>query len=78
MLTVLGLSCLTLAGCATRDNRAADDSDAVIEWTMLADEFGGGGANWRTIAQARAQRGDTTGAQEAGEHYEALQARLSN
>ena len=22
----------------------------VIEWTMLADEFGGGGANWRTIA----------------------------
>ena len=35
-------------------------------------------ANWRTIAQARAQRGDTTGAQEAGEHYEALQARLSN
>ena len=50
MLTVLGLSCLTLAGCATRDNRAADDADAVIEWTMLADEFGGGGANWRTIA----------------------------
>jgi predicted Zn-dependent protease len=34
-------------------------------------------ANWRTIAQARAQRGDTAGAEEANGHYDALQARLS-
>ena len=33
--------------------------------------------NWRTIAQARAQRGDTAGAEEANGHLGALVARLS-
>ena len=33
--------------------------------------------NWRTIATARTQRGDTAGAQDASEHYEALAARLA-
>lgn len=33
--------------------------------------------NWRTIAQSRTRRGDTPGAQEASDHYEALAARLA-
>lgn len=33
--------------------------------------------NWKTIMQARLARGDTAGAQEASDHYEALAARLA-
>ena len=50
IVAALGFLCLTLAGCATRDNRTAEDVDAVIEWTLLADQFGNGTSNWRTLA----------------------------
>ena len=49
-LAILGLVCLTLVACAIPGNRVTPEVDAVIAWTMLADEFGKGGANWRTMA----------------------------
>src|SRR6202022_1727412 len=46
-----GVLCLVLAACATlATSSIPPTADAVTEWTFLADDYGRGNANWRTLA----------------------------
>jgi hypothetical protein len=45
------LACLSLAGCGSLANQAERrGADAVTEWTFIADFYGEGASNWRTLA----------------------------
>jgi hypothetical protein len=45
------LACLSLAACGSLANQAERrGADAVTEWTIIADFYGGGASNWRTLA----------------------------
>jgi hypothetical protein len=50
-LIASALACLWLAGCGWHGLDADHPRlDAVTRWTMLADRYGAGAANWRTLA----------------------------
>ena len=49
-LALMGILCLALAACGLASNSTAGKDDAVTEWSLLADYFGKGYANWRTQA----------------------------
>jgi len=47
----VALPCLALVGCASLATKAERrGGDAVTEWTLIADYYGSGEANWRTLA----------------------------
>jgi hypothetical protein len=46
-----GVSCMTLAACASLATKAERrGGDAVTEWTLIGDYYGNGAANWHTLA----------------------------
>jgi hypothetical protein len=46
-----GLACLSLAACGSLASQAERrGADAVTEWTLIADFYGDGASNWRTLA----------------------------
>jgi len=50
---VAGIVCLLLAGCSSvdlADQSIAEGGDPVTQWTLIADFYGRGNANWRTLA----------------------------
>jgi hypothetical protein len=50
---VAGFVCLLLAGCSSvdlADQSIAEGGDPVTQWTLIADFYGRGNANWRTLA----------------------------
>jgi hypothetical protein len=45
------LASVALAGCGTLATKAASrGADSVTQWTLIADDYGNGKANWRTMA----------------------------
>ncbi|HSY24211.1 MAG TPA: vanadium-dependent haloperoxidase [Polyangiaceae bacterium] len=45
------LACLSLTACGSLASQAERrGADAVTEWTLIADFYGGGASNWRTLA----------------------------
>ena len=49
-IAIVGLVVLGLAGCGTSADRSTSADDTLSRWTQLADYYGQGTANWRTLA----------------------------
>jgi len=64
---VLALSCVALIGCASSLATEAErrGGDSVTQWTLIADYYGNGAANWRTLAIMQAAMHDALNAAHA-------------